>query len=146
MVPLSYKLRCSAMVSSWTVYHQELRGYLQTFEWQRLGHIEPKITLLQLQEVSVLDSSYPALLGSVSEWQGWITVQVMVFSRFDINCHPNTDDIPTYKSISDFLELQFDISNSWTFPPGCLAHHSNPIYLKLNPAAFSQTNFLSSLI
>lgn len=37
-----------------------------------------------------------------------------------------------YMSISDFLELWPDSSNSWTFPPGCLTYPSDPTYLKPN--------------
>lgn len=105
---------------------------------QGLGHIVPKLTLLCVQEVSVLECSHPALLGSVSEWERWIIVQAMVFSRFNIKCLSNTDDIQMYISIYDFLKLQFDISNSWNFPPEFLAFPSNSTYLKLNPTGFLQ--------
>lgn len=58
--------------------------------------------------------------------QGQAMVLAMVFSRFNNSCHPNTDDIPMYISISDFLDLQSDTLNSWTCPLGCLTCPSNP--------------------
>ena len=70
-------------------------------------------------------------------------MQEMAFSMFNINCHPDREDILIY--ISGFFELESNTSNSWSFPAGCFTHPSSLGYLKLNPTAFFQTNCLSSL-